>query len=336
MIACPGEPGRRCLQRPRNTQRSLRCLQRLGTLIVATFAFAFPEAEADTRTTHVAGNVHMITGTGGNVAVSVGDTGVLLVDAGSADAAPELLAAIESLSDSTIQFIVNTSVAEDRIGGNLLIRGAGDTFTGGNATVVGGVDEGAEVIGHENALLRLSLAGIPPERLPTETFFVPKLDKYFNGEPVEIYYRPRAVDDTNLVVHFRRSDVIVTGDVFRLDRYPTIDLEHGGSIDGILDTLNWLVDLAVTDKLAEGGTLLVPGHGRIADEGDLVRYRDMLTVIRDRVNTMIQRGHSLRDVQRMDLTLEYESRWGRDRDWTGDDFVAAVYQSLSEGGNPDL
>jgi glyoxylase-like metal-dependent hydrolase (beta-lactamase superfamily II) len=172
------------------------------------------------------------------------------------------------------------------------------------------------------------MAGIPGDRLPTETFFVPKLDKYFNGEPVEIFYRPNAVDDTNLVVHFRRSDVIAAGDVFRLDRYPTIDLEHGGSINGILDTLNWLVDLAVTDKLAEGGTLLVPGHGRIADEGDLVRYRDMLTVIRDRVAAMIERGHSLRDIQGMGLTLEYESRWGRDPAWTGEDFIEAVYETL--------
>jgi hypothetical protein len=208
------------------------------------------------------------------------------------------------------------------------VRAAGDTFTGGNATVVGGVDEGAEVIGHEAALLRLAMDGLPAARLPTETFFVPRLDKYFNGEPVEIFYRPNAVDDTNLVVHFRRSDVIATGDVFRLDRYPTIDLEHGGSIGGILDTLNWLVDLAVTDKLAEGGTLLVPGHGRIADEGDLVRYRDMLTVIRDRVAAMIDRGQSLREIQRAGLTLDYESRWGRDPDWTGEDFVAAVHESL--------
>lgn len=289
---------------------------------------ALGNASAETRTTHVAGNIHVITGAGGNVTVSVGESGIWLVDAGAADTADDLLAAIDALSDGTIRYIVNTSVLPEHMGGNPAVRAAGDTFTGGNATVVGGVDEGAEIIGHENALLRLAMAGTPSNRLPTETFFVPRLDKYFNGEPLEIFHRPNAVDDTNLVIHFRRSDVIATGDVFRLDRYPTIDLANGGSIGGILDTLNWLVDLAVTDKLAEGGTLLVPGHGRIADEGDLVRYRDMLTVIRDRVAAMIERNRSLREILRAGLTLEYESRWGRDPDWTGEDFVTAVYESL--------
>lgn len=304
----------------------MRALIRYAGLVAGLLALG--AAAAETRTTPVAGNIYLITGADGNVTVSVGDSGVLLVDAGAAAMTTDLLAAIAALSDGTIRYIVNTSVLPEHMGGNPAVRAAGDTFTGGNATVVGGVDEGAEVIGHESALLRLALEGIPAERLPTETFFVPKLDKYFNGEPVEIFYRPNAVDDTNLVVHFRRSDVIATGDVFRLDRYPTIDLEHGGSINGILDTLNWLVDLAVSDKLAEGGTLLVPGHGRIADEGDLVRYRDMLTVIRDRVAAMIDRGHSLREIQGMGLTLEYDSRWGRDEDWTAADFVAAVHESL--------
>ena len=297
-----------------------------ATVSAAVFVVAL--ASAQTRTTHVAGNIHLITGVGGNVVASVGDSGVMLIDTGEAGATEELLAAIGELSDGTIQYVINTSVSPNHLGGNFDVRAAGDTFTGGNATVVAGVDEGAEVIGHENALLRLSSEGVPIDRLPTETFFVSKLDKYFNGEPVEIFYRPNAVDETNLVVHFRRSDVIATGDIFRLDRYPTIDLEHGGSIDGILAALNWLIDLAVTDKLGEGGTLLVPGHGRIADEGDLLRYRDMLTVIRDRVAVMIERGHSLREIRRMGLTLEYESRWGRDSAWTGEDFITAVYESL--------
>ena len=298
---------------------------------IAAALLALGSVGAATRTTHVAGNVHLITGAGGNVAVSIGDSGVLVVDTGQTDSAGELLAAIATLSDNTIRYVVNTGVSPEHMGGNPAVRAAGDTFTGGNATVVAGVDEGAEIIGHENALLRLAAAGVPAQRLPTETFFVPKLDKYFNGEPVEIFHRPGTLDDANLVVHFRRSDVIVTGDVFRLDGYPRIDLAQGGSINGLLDTLNWLVDLAVTDKLAEGGTMLIPGHGRIADEGDLVRYRDMLTVIRDRVAAMIGRGHSLREIQRMNLSLEYDSRWGRDPNWTGEDFVAVVYRSLNGG-----
>src|SRR3970282_663780 len=120
-------------------------------------------------------------------------------------------------------------------------------------------------------------------------------------------YQPNAVDDTNLIVHFRRSDVISTGDIFRLDGYPVIDLENGGSIDGVLAALNGLVDLAVSDVLSEGGTLLIPGHGRICDEADLVRYRDMLTIVRDRIRTLVGRGRTLDESKARRPTLDSSS-----------------------------
>jgi cyclase len=167
------------------------------------------------------------------------------------------------------------------------------------------------------------------DALPTEPFFAAKTDLYFNGEPVEVIYRPNAVDDTNVVVHFRRSDVVSTGDVFRLDRYPFIDLEAGGSINGVLATLNWLVSLAVPDVLYEGGTLLVPGHGRISDQGDLVRYRDMLTIIRDRVQAWMERGYGLEEIKARQPSFEYDSRFGATTgDWTTEMFIEAVYRSL--------
>jgi glyoxylase-like metal-dependent hydrolase (beta-lactamase superfamily II) len=287
------------------------------------------DAGAQLRTTHVAGNVYMITGAGGNVAFSTGTSGVLTVDSGSAEASAQLLDEIRKTSTGALRYVINTGVDPERMGGNEALRRAGATFTGGNATVVGGVDEGAAIVAHEAALLRLAAAGdVPVAAQPTETFYVPRVDFYFNDEPLEVIYQPNALDDTNVAVHFRRSDVLVTGDIFRLDGYPIIDLENGGSIDGVLASLNSFIDIAVTDQLAEGGTRIVPGRGRICDEADLVRYRDMLTIIRDRVATMKTRGQSLAEIKAAKPTLDYESRFGRNPEWTGDDFIEAVYASL--------
>jgi glyoxylase-like metal-dependent hydrolase (beta-lactamase superfamily II) len=303
----------------------------LGALGIAVALIASPNAQAqDTRTTHVVDGIYLITGAGGNVTVSVGESGILVVDSGSPEMSDALLAAVRAISDETIRYVVNTSALPEHTGGNATIRLAGDTFTGGNATVVGGVDVGAAIVAHENTLLRLTaLTSLPFDALPTETFFVPKLDLYFNAEPVELMYQPNAVDDTNLVVHFRRSDVISTGDIFRLDSYPVIDLESGGSIDGIIAALNGLVDLAVSDTLAEGGTLIIPGHGRICDEADLVRYRDMVTIIRDRIRTLVGRGRTLDEIKAAQPTLDYDSRFGSTAGpWTTDLFIEAVYRSL--------
>jgi glyoxylase-like metal-dependent hydrolase (beta-lactamase superfamily II) len=286
-------------------------------------------AHAELRTTHVAGNVYMISGAGGNVAVSVGKSGIMVVDAGSAASADALLAAIREISPAALRYVLNTSIALDHTGGNAALRNAGATFTGGNATVVGGVDEGAAIVAHEAALLRAAAADVPLAAQPTETFYVPKVDFYFNDEPVEALYQPSAVDDTNVAVHFRRSDVIVTGDVFRMDTYPHIDLDNGGSIEGVLDALNGFIDLAVSDTLAEGGTLLIPGHGRICDEGDLVRYRDMLTIIRDRIASLKKTGKTLAQVKAAKPTLDYDSRFGATTGaWTTDKFIEAVYASV--------
>ena len=283
------------------------------------------------RTTHVEGPIWLIGGAGGNVVVSAGDNGVLLVDSGSAEYSADLLRAIESISGGTIRYIINTRLHRDRVGGNAAIRAAGDTFTGGNATQIAGVDVGAAVIGHENLMLRMALdAGFDVELQPTETFFVPRFDLYFNNEPVEVIYQPNAIDDTNLIVHFRRSDVIAAGDVFRLDSWPYIDLDNGGSIEGVLDALNGLLDIAIADTLSEGGTLIVPGYGRISDESDLLRYRDMVTIVRDRIRAWMDRGMSLDEIQRAEPAFEYDSRYGQGRDdWTTEMFVEAVYLSLS-------
>jgi cyclase len=287
-------------------------------------------AHAELRTTHVAGKVFLISGAGGNVAVSVGASGVLTVDAGNAASAELLLAELRKTSKDALRYVIDTSVAPEHVGGNETLRNAGATFTGGNATVVGGVDVGAAIVAHEAALLRMSTAAdVSVDAQPTETFYVPKYDLYFNDEPVVLLHQPAAIDDTNVAVHFRRSDVIVTGDIFRLDGYPVIDVANGGSIEGVLAALNSFVDLAVSDTLSEGGTLLIPGHGRICDEGDLVRYRDMLTIIRDRVDALKKSGRTLAQVKAARPTLDYDSRWGAAPGAaTADQLIEAVYATV--------
>ena len=309
---------------------TVRRLHIVGALACLSMSCFSPALAQSLRTTHVEGPIWLISGAGANVVVSAGDNGILVVDSGSAEYSTDLLAAIRSISEGTIRYIVNTALHAENVGGNAVLREAGDTFTGGNATQIGGVDVGAAVIGHENLMLRMVLdADYDTGLQPTETFFVPRFDLYFNNEPIEVIHQPNAIDDTNAIVHFRRSDVIAAGDVFRLDSWPFIDLENGGSIEGILDSLNDLVDLAVADMLSEGGTLIVPGRGRICDEGDLVRYRDMVTVIRDRIRALMERGLSLDEIKAAEPTLEYESRYGRRDDWTGEMFIEAVYRSLS-------
>jgi glyoxylase-like metal-dependent hydrolase (beta-lactamase superfamily II) len=305
--------------------RTARALALLPVAVLVTGT-----AAAQLRTTHVADGVYMISGAGSNVTVSTGDSGIMVIDSGAAETSDALLAAIRAISDGPIRYVINTSILRDHIGGNQTLRRAGATFTGGNATVVGGVDVGAAIVAHEAALLRLADSDVPTEAQPTETFYVPKVDFYFNDEPVEVMYQANAIDDTNLIVHFRRSDVISTGDVFRLDSYPVIDLANGGTIDGVLAALNAVIELAVSEVLSEGGTRIVPGHGRICDEADLVRYRDMLTIVRDRVKALVERGQTSQQVKAAEPSLDYDSRYGATTGaWTTEDFIEAVYSSLS-------
>ena len=309
------------------TRRTLASL-----LAVLLMAGALP-ANAQTRTTHVADNIYLITGAGGNVTVSVGSSGVMLVDSGSANMSDALLTAIQDIEpNATIRFIINTTNLPEHVGGNATVRIAGDTFTGGNAVAIGGVDVGASIVSHETNLHRMAaVPGIQFEMLPTDTFFTPKYDLYFNGEPVEMIHRVSSIDDSSLIVHFRRADVIAAGDIFRLDGYPRINLESGGSVNGVLDSLNFLVDLAISDTLSEGGTLIIPGHGRITDEADLVRYRDAITIVRDRVQAMVERGQTFEEVLAARPSLTYDSRYSMP-DWTTEQFLEVVYESLVREG----
>jgi cyclase len=273
----------------------------------------------------VQANVYMLVGAGGNMTVQVGKDGVMVVDAKSAAAAPAVMAAIRTLSDKPIIWMVNTHLHADHTAGNeALLK-------------LGGTDpvQRPRVIAHENVLNRLAnpAPGAQPRiaeaATVNDTYFGPYKDFYFNGEPIFVYYMPNAHTDGDSMVLFRRSDVLATGDIFTPERYPILDLANGGGIQGEIDALNKILELTVPARYQEGGTYVVPGHGRLCDEADVVEYRDMATIIRDRIRDLIGKGMTLDQVKAAKPTQDYDTRYGATTGiWTTDMFVEAVYNSL--------
>jgi glyoxylase-like metal-dependent hydrolase (beta-lactamase superfamily II) len=287
----------------------------------------------DLEVLHVQNNVYAIFGAGGNITVQIGDQGPLLVDAGMAGASEKIIAAVETLSKKPIRDIVNTHLHADHIGGNQVLSTRGGFVSGGTT---GGGRRDATVYSHENALLRMS--GVLGKEKPLDTalwpgntFFDARKELYVNGEAIELIHQPEAHTDGDLIVFFRRSDVISTGDIFVMNGLPMIDRARGGTIDGLIAALNMALDLVIPAPTQERGTMIVPGHGRLADEHDLLEYRDMVVIIRDRVAKMIERGMPLDQVRAARPALEYEPRWGADSGpWTTAMFIDAVYNSLKD------
>jgi len=283
-------------------------------------------APGDVKAVHVQGNVHMIVGAGANIAVQVGDDGILVVDTGNAGTGDKVLAAIKQIAPGKeIRWVVNTGMSPDHTGGNEPVSKAGRTVNGNIAAIVA----------HENTAARMVKANVPDAARPFNTYFEASRDFPFNGEPIVLYHEDATSDDTGTMVMFRRSDVIAAGDLFRTEGYPVIDLGNGGSIDGIITGLNRLLDLTVPSKmLEEGGTYVIPGHGRISDEHDVAMYRDMLVIIRDRIKNMVEKKMTLEQVKAARPTLDYDGRYGSDTGaWTTAMFIEAVYRDMSGSAN---
>ena len=302
-------------------------------LALAAFAFAQQNQNLNNVEVHllpVQGNIYMLVGAGGNMTVQVGKDGVLLVDTQFAALSPKILAAIRTLSTGPIRYIIDTHFHADHTGGNENLRKAGSTITGGNVSFdIRDAGEGAQIIAHENVMNRMSAT--PAGALPTSTYIGDLKKLFFNGEGIEIIHPPAAHTDGDSIVFFRRSDVISTGDIFLTNSYPIIDLAGGGSIQGTIDALNRLVDMIIPVYGQEGGTLVIPGHGRLSDFGDLLNFREMTIIIRDRIQDMIKKGMTLEQVKAARPTRDYDPLFGTNTGfWTTDMFVEAVYKSLSQ------
>jgi glyoxylase-like metal-dependent hydrolase (beta-lactamase superfamily II) len=265
------------------------------------------------RTMHVQGNVHVVLGAGSNIAVQLGSLGSIVVDTGTAQNAEQVLAAMRELTPRPVRYIINTHAHADHVGGNERIGASGVPLSGRGVAQVGAGNAAprAEIIAHEETLNRMSApagsqAPFPVAAWPTATFSGKTKEFFYNGEGVQMVHVPSAHTDGDTLVFFRRSDVIATGDVFSTVSYPVIDVQRGGNISGVLDGLNQLLALVIAGEKTEGGTMLVPGHGRISDEADLVEYRDMVTIIRDRIQDMVKRGLTLAQVKAANPTMEYD------------------------------
>ena len=270
---------------------------------------------------HVQVNVYVLTGAASNIAVQIGDDGILVVDTGGSETSEAVLAAIRELSDQPIRWIINTHEHVDHTGANATLSAAGVTVNGNPAAIVS----------HENVLTRMALSDRPVPEWPLNTFFESQRDFYFNGEAVFLYHIPSAHTDGDILVYFRGSDVLVTGDLFVTTHFPLIDLESGGGVNGFIDGLNKALDITVPAFLQEGGTYVIPGHGRIGDEADVVSYRDLVLFVRDRVRNMIDQGMSLRQVLAEEPALDYAARYHNERMlWTTEQFVESVYRSLED------
>ena len=281
-------------------------------------------------------NIYMLVGAGGNVTVQTGKEGVLVVDTQFAGMADKIVAAIHKLSDGTIRYIVNTHYHPDHVGGNEIVRKAGATITGGNvATDIADAAQGAQIIAQDNVLQRMSMPqngqpAAPAGALPTSTFFGDERKLYFNDEGIDIRHQPAAHTDGDSIVFFRRSDVISAGDLMLTDAYPYIDIAAGGTLNGYIDAVNNIADLIIPVYGQDGGTLVIPGHGRLCDLGDVLNYRDMLTIVRDRIQDMIKKGMTLDQVKAAHPTVDYDPVYGSSTGFvTTESFVETAYKSLS-------
>src|SRR5580692_6523308 len=283
----------------------------------------------------VQGNIYMLAGAGGNITLQLGDTGVLVVDTGLAPMSDKVIAEIRKLSKKPLRYVVNTDVKEDHTGGNEAFSREGGTSTVVNIVNTPGqsASQTVQILGHEAILDRMSKSvnGKPVRpslAWPTDTFFDEPKELYFNGESIQILHQPAAITDGDSLVYFRRSDVVSTGDIFMTTGYPKIDLQDGGGIQGVLDGLNHILDLTIPAHHEEGGTMVIPGRGRICDEADVMEYRDMVTVIRDRIRAMVKNGKTLEQVKASRPTMDYDGLYDVTRQ-SADAFVETVFKSLS-------
>jgi cyclase len=298
---------------------------RIACIVAVLAVSAVSGQEVPYEVRHVQGNVYMFASTLGNLAIQVGKDpghdGVLLVDTGAAQLRNTILAEIRKLSAEPVRFMIVTGPDADHNGSNeaLLKPSSSRNFQ---------TQPDIALYAQDNVLQRYSRAGsgVPSAVWPTLTFLDEK-SFAFNGEAIQIIAEKHAHTDGDSIVLFRGSNVIAAGDIFLTTGYPVIDLERGGSIQGEIKALNHILDLTVPRSMQEGGTMVIPGHGRLCDESEVTDYRDMLTIIRDRVQDMLRRGKTLEEVRAARLSRDYDRRYSTSA-WTGDMFVEAVYRSL--------
>jgi len=299
---------------------------------VAWMLFSFGlgvRAQTELDVLPVQGNVYAIFGPGGNTTVQIGPQGALVVDTQPAALSTKILEAIQRLTPRPIRYIILTNGKDQNAGG------AGDLARAGRYVRVidsldpRGSDTRAAIMAHLNVLNRMTAAKIASDSWPTDTYFTPEWSLFSNGEAVQLLHIAAAQTDGDTMIFFRRSDVISTGAIFDATSYPRFDIHEGGGIDGIIEGLNRVVEIAVPGENQEGGTVVIPGRGRLCDQTDVANYRDMVTIIRDRIRSMLAKGMTLEQVQQSRPTRDYDGLYSNEG-WTGAMFVEAIYHDLGQ------
>jgi len=253
----------------------------------------------DLRISHVAGNIHMLEGRGGNIGLSIGDDGVIMIDDQFAPLTDRIVAAIGEVTDEEVRFLINTHVHGDHIGGNENL---------GNAGVL--------IFANDRVRMRMVDASTAHAALPVVTFS-DTVTLHVNGEEVHAFSVPPAHTDGDSFIHFRGSNVLHLGDVFRTNNFPYMDLSNGGGLPGTLDALAIAIGMAGPD------TAIIPGHGNVSTRDDVVEFRDMILIVMDRVSALIDDGKSYAEVSAAGTTAEFEAKWG-----DPERFLTGLYQEL--------
>jgi glyoxylase-like metal-dependent hydrolase (beta-lactamase superfamily II) len=274
----------------------------------------------------VQGNVYMLVTPVGNIAAQIGSDGIVVVNTAEEAMAPRIAAALKKLdvngSDKPIQWIVNTDAATNHIGGNVALPVASGLPKARQPRIVAQANVLNLLGGPARAQLK-----VPEELWPNDEYSTPAKDFAFNGEAVVVTHVPHALTDGDSIVHFRRSDVLAVGDLFTPGFYPVIRLDRGGSIQGYLDGLNQILRITVPLRYQEGGTYVIPGRGRLCDEADVVEYRNMVTIVRDRVLDMVKHNKTWDEVKAARLTRDYDVQYDAK---SADAFVEAIYKGLKK------
>jgi cyclase len=272
-------------------------------------------------------NFYMIAGAGGNIGVQIGSDGVILVNSGNGAATNEVLAAIKKLTDSQIRYIINTDAGSDFVGGNAKLAKTGLNVLNGQS--------GAAILAHDSVLKKMSARDAKPsypgDAWPSEAFLSKRYAFRMNDEAIEVFHQPAAHSDADSVVLFRQSDVVVAGDILDTTRFPVIDVANGGSIQGEIEALNRLIELTVVPIpfIYNGvGTYVIPGHGRLCQQLDVVDYRDMVVVVRDVIADLIKQGKTLDQIKAASPARPYETEYGTQEGVTNT-FVESIYKSLT-------
>ena len=321
------------------------------TLVVAlgvTLSGAFPrtivaQEDGGLDVVKVRKNFYMIAGAGGNIGVQIGSDGIVLVNAGTAQATDQVLATLKKLTDLPIRYIINIDAGAEFVGGNEKLAKSGYTiFTNalGNAGFAGAMTSGgaAAILAHESVLSRMAKDGYSGAASPTEAFYTPRKALRMNDEGIEVLYQPAAHSNADSFVLFRGSDVVVAGDVMDMNRFPVIDLANGGTIQGEIDALNKLIELTIAPTpfiYKDVGTYVIPGHGRLSEQMEVVEYRDMVVTVRDAIAELIAQKKTLEQIEAARPALPYETRYGsKTGPWTTDMFIDAVYKGLTASNKP--